>query len=280
MQVRGHDIGVCGWSLLPTDIADLISKVRQLGLTHVQLGLSQLLKKEDRADDIALLKKSGLTITSTSISFPEEDYSTIAIIRRTGGLVPDEFWEARRELAIRAGKLTADLGLKYLEFHIGFVPSSNDPFYKKLVDRVSEVGHAIGKVGVDLLMETGQESASELLQFLNDLNCRNIGVNFDPANMILYGSGEPIDAISILNRHIKHVHVKDAIASEQPRMEWGKEVLFGTGQVGVQPFLDALDDVEYEGVLSIERESGNDRLADIASAIRVLHKADAAPVAE
>jgi len=271
MQVRGHDIGVCGWSLKPKDTPDLISKVKSLGLNHLQLGLNPLLDKQAGiSDDLAALKNSGLMITSSSIGFPGEDYSTIALIRRTGGLVPEESWEQRKEIALRAGKLTAQLGISSMEFHAGFIPTSSDPFYKTIVDRVREVAMGLSQDGVDLLLETGQESASELLQFLNDLNCRNVGCNFDPANMILYGSGDPVEAVAILNRHIKHVHVKDAIASAQPRMQFGKEVPVGHGQVGVQQFLDALDDVQYTGVLCIEREAGNDRLADIQHAIEML----------
>src|SRR5262249_59883502 len=105
--------------------------------------------------------------------------------------------------------------------HLGAVPPSNDPTYGKILSRVAEVADALAKLGVSLLAETGQETASELLQFLNDLRRRNVEVNFDPANMILYGAGDPIDAIRVLGRHIRHVHVKDATLSDQPRMKWG-----------------------------------------------------------
>jgi sugar phosphate isomerase/epimerase len=276
MEIRGHDIGVCGWSLLPKDAADLVAKVKQLGLSHMQVGLSALLAKpeSERAAEIEILKSSGLTITATSVSFPGEDYSTIAMIQRTGGFLPDEHWPQRREMALRAGELTAKLGVKFTELHVGFVPTSSDPIYKVIVHRTREVAQALAGVGVDLLMETGQESGSELLQFLNDLNCRNTGVNFDPANMVLYGTGDPIETISVLNRHVRHIHVKDAIESEQPHMQWGKEVPLGSGQVGVEQFLDALDDIDYTGVLSIERESGNDRMAEIRAAIEVLRRFD------
>jgi sugar phosphate isomerase/epimerase len=124
--------------------------------------------------------------------------------------------------------------------------------------------------GIELLMETGQESASELLQFLNDLRCKGASVNFDPANMILYGAGDPIEAISILGRHIRHVHVKDATMSSQPRMSWGEEVPFGAGQVPQREFVAALAGIGYRGPLVIERESGNDRMRDIQTAIATL----------
>jgi sugar phosphate isomerase/epimerase len=227
----------------------------------------------DCSADWEVLRKSGLEITATSIGFPGEDYSSIPMIRRTGGLVPDDQWAARRDMAIRAGKLTAELGVKFLEFHVGFVPTSNDPFYATLVERTREVAQALGNENVDLLMETGQESASELLQFLNDLNCRNLAINLDPANLILYGAGDPLEAVPILGRHIQHVHMKDAIASMQPRLQWGREVTLGSGQVPVEALLDALEEIDYDGNISIERTS-TDPMTDVRTAIEVLQRAD------
>jgi sugar phosphate isomerase/epimerase len=257
-------------------MAELISRVKLCGLEHIQLGLASLLERDEatRASDIDQLMRSGLKLTATMIGFPGEDYTSIASIRRTGGVAPDELWTARRELTIRAAKLTQQLGVKLLTFHAGFVPPSSDPAYAVMVDRISSVANAVAPDGVTLLMETGQESASELLQFLNDLNCRNVGVNYDPANMILYGAGDPLDAIAILNRHIQHVHVKDAVPSDQPRMQWGKEVPFGMGDVVPFEFLDALDKIDYTGPLCIEREAGPDRIAAVRSAIDALKSAE------
>jgi sugar phosphate isomerase/epimerase len=267
MQVRGNDIGVCGWSLQPADSTDLVAKVKQLGLAHVQIGLRPLLAKDgsERQAEIDTLSNSNLTITATSITFPGEDYSTIDTIRRTGGFVPDEAWPQRLEMAIRAGELTAALGVKCTEFHVGFIPTSNDPTYKVLVDRAREVAVALAKVDVDLLMETGQESGSELLQFLNDLNCRNVGVNFDPANMILYDKGDPIAALRVLGPWIRQVHIKDATRTQVPG-QWGAEVPTGTGEVDWRAFFATLKALKFGGDFVIEREAGNQRVEDIQAA--------------
>ena len=112
--------------------------------------------------------------------------------------------------------------------------------YQRIVDRVREVADILGKQGVTLVMETGQEPVAELLEFLHDLKATNVAINFDPANMILYGAGDPIEAIKTLGKNIQHVHVKDATASAKPGEEWGEEVAFGTGQVGPQRFIEAL----------------------------------------
>jgi sugar phosphate isomerase/epimerase len=93
--------------------------------------------------------------------------------------------------------------------------------------------------------------------------------------MILYGAGDPIDAIRTLSRHIRHVHVKDGTASSRPGQEWGEEVPFGTGQVGPKQFLAALDRIDYRGPLAIEREAGSQRMADVKTAIESLRQAAA-----
>ncbi|MCS7033281.1 MAG: sugar phosphate isomerase/epimerase [Phycisphaerae bacterium] len=275
MNIDGHDIGVCSWSLRPRDLDDLFQKVRRLGLSHVQLAVADFVSADDASCQamIRQVASSGLKLTATMIHFPGEDYTTIASIRRTGGYVPDDRWNDRKAASVAAGRITRDLGVNKLSTHVGFVPPSSDPAYATIVGRVGEIAGELASLGVSLLMETGQEAATELLQFLNDLRCRNVGINFDPANMILYGAGDPIEAIRTLGRHIWHVHVKDAVGSDHPGTNWGEEVPFGSGQVPVTEFLNELDSVGYRGPLVIEREAGEDRLADVATAIRTLQGA-------
>jgi L-ribulose-5-phosphate 3-epimerase len=275
MKIAGHDIGVCSWSIHPKDTPDLIASVKKLGLQHVQLAMGALAVMDDKQkhQELGLLKNSGLTFTAGMIGFGDEDYTTIASIRKTGGYVNEQLFPMRRQITKAAAQVGLELGMKMLTAHIGFVPPSSDPNYAKMVERVGLIADDLKSLGVILLMETGQESAPELLQFLNDLARPNVKVNFDPANMILYGAGEPIEAIGILGRHIGHVHVKDATASNNPGTVWGTEVPFGTGQVPPREFLRALEDAGFTGPLAIEREAGETRMKDIAFAIETLKKA-------
>ncbi|CAN5436767.1 sugar phosphate isomerase/epimerase [soil metagenome] len=275
MQIASHHIGVCSWSLQPASMGELVSSMKQLGLEHVQLALRPLITSSEasRGEELRVLRESGLKLTAGMIGFAGEDYSTIANIRKTGGYLPDATWEIRRDETIAAASLARELGLSALTTHIGFVPASSDGGYEKMLARVAEIADALASQELSLLMETGQETAPELLQFLNDVRCRNVEVNFDPANMILYGAGDPHDAVRVLGRHIRHVHIKDATLSDQPRMKWGNEVPFGTGQVRPRTFLDALHAVEYFGPLVIEREAGPDRMDDIRDAIAALREA-------
>jgi sugar phosphate isomerase/epimerase len=274
MQIHGHDIGVCSWSLKPKDLGDLFTKVRRLNLEHVQLAVGDFVSADEqrRAELISAVRKSGLTTTATMINFDGEDYTTIASIRRSGGYVPDDKWEARKAQTIEAAKITKELGVTRISTHVGFIPMSSDPMYRVMVERVGGIATELDDLGIVLLMETGLEPASELLQFLNDLPTRNVGVNFDPANMILYGAGDPIDAIRTLGRHIMHVHVKDARSSEHPGTQWGEEVPFGAGEVPAAEFHEALHEIEYAGPLVIEREAGEDRMTDVRTAIEALSR--------
>ena len=272
MQIGGHDIGVCSWSLRPKSMADVVAGVRSVGLSHVQLALAPLVALDEtrRQSELATLGQSGLTVIATMMSFDGEDYSTIASIHQTGGYLADDTWPLRRDLTAAAAKLSAQLGVKLLTTHIGFVPAKGDAGYVMMLGRIREVAAVLAREGVTLSLETGQEKAAVLRAFLEDLQVENVAVNFDPANMILYGAGDPIEAIGVLAKFIRSVHVKDGTASGKPGEEWGAEVPFGSGQVGPERFFGALDQIGYRGPLAIEREAGEQRAEDVRAAIEVL----------
>lgn len=265
-------MGVCSWSLRPANAKALVEAVRACALEHIQLALGPILSLDEpaRTAELSVIKEAGLVITATMISFDGEDYSSIATIRRTGGFLPDETWDARREITVAAAKLTQSLGVTKMSTHVGFIPPPNHEGYAVALERIAGLCQELAPLGVELLMETGQEPASELLQFINNLNSKNIGVNFDPANMILYGEGNPVDAVKMLGRHIKHVHIKDAVRSARPGIDWGSEVPFGDGEVPHKMFIETLEKLGYAGPLVIEREAGDKRVEDVKYAIETL----------
>ncbi len=275
MQINGHDIAVCSWSLQPRSIEDLLDRVRLLQLSHVQLALAPLITMDDdaRKRAIATLRDSMLQFTGGMISFDGEDYSSIDSIRRTGGFVPDDLWPARRQRVAAAARVARELKLPSVTTHIGFVPSSSRAEHRLMADRVREAAEMLAASDVRLLLETGQEPAHELREFLEELHSPTVGINFDPANMILYGAGDPITAVGALGQRIGHVHIKDAVASREPGQQWGDEVPFGTGQVDPRRFLNALKATGYDGPLAIEREAGTQRLADVRTAVAALRQA-------
>lgn len=272
MNVHGHDIAVCSWSLRPDGMQDLVRMLGEVGLEHVQLGLLDLVQLDDKRkyQELGHLRAGKVKLTGGMMAFPGEDYSTIDAIRRTGGFLPDDTWALRRRLSQEAAKLARDLDMRLIGTHVGFVPPRSDPRYRVIVSRVRELAGIFVDHGLDLLMETGQERAEELLEFLHELSAPNVQINFDPANMVLYGAGDPIEAIRTLGPHIRHVHAKDATPSQRPGVDWGEEVPFGSGRVAPGAFLTALREVGYAGPLAIEREAGDNRIADVRTAIQSL----------
>jgi sugar phosphate isomerase/epimerase len=274
MNIGNHTIAVCSWSLKPKDAGDLASLVGQVGLSDVQLFLGPIVSLDaaGRRAYFDTLKRANINVVSGMIGFAGEDYTTIATIRQSGGFMPNDLWPARRQTTIDAARAGADAGVTVLTTHIGFVPHADDPNYTTARDRIGEVARDLARLGVTFLFETGQEKADELLHLLTDLKAPNVGVNFDPANMILYGAGDPVAAVKKLGQHIRQVHVKDATASAKPGEEWGNEVAFGTGQVPHQAFADALKDIGFTGPLVIEREAGPQRVEDVRFAVETLRR--------
>jgi sugar phosphate isomerase/epimerase len=260
-------IGVCSWSL-GNDLQILNKLKAESGIEHIHLALKPAINNESYLEDIPA---SGWAISATMIDFPQEDYSTLDSIRRTGGIIPDYCWESNRGLVQWAVEATSQLEVKYLELHFGFIDLCEKDYAYKLLDRAKEIGDIAGESGVKILFETGQETVGTLRKFLEMLNHPALAVNFDPANMILYGKGNPVEAVDLLGTWIKHVHIKDAISSPA-KDNWGSEVVWGSGEVGQDAFLNALERNGFTGTLSIEREAGRNRVEDIQTAVNQLSR--------
>lgn len=270
MRCGDWPVAVCSWSLR-TDVAGVAAAMRQLGMEHVNLALRGALAA-GAEEYLAAVRQQSWTISAATLGFPQEDYSTLETIRLTGGIVPDACWPENRERFLRAAAITASLGVRRLTMHAGFLESDDAAQARRVRQRVAELADAAGAEGLELLMETGQETAACLHRFLEEVNHPALGVNFDPANMILYGAGDPIEAVGRLGPWIKHVHVKDALRAAEPG-QWGREVPWGEGEVGDAAFLEALRRAGFDGVLAIEREAGDDRLGDIRLAAKRLAEA-------
>ncbi len=213
-----------------------------------------------------MFQSAGIAIVSGMFGCVGEDYSTLDTIRATGGIAPDATWPQNWQNIQATVKLAKSLGMKLVTFHAGFLPHDDqDPNFVKLKQRLSEVTELFGAHGIALGLETGQETADALRAFLQKLDRPNLGVNFDPANMLLYDKGNPIDALRTLSPWIRQVHIKDALRTKVPGT-WGEEVAAGTGEVDWPAFFTTLQQVGFKGDLCIEREAGSQRVADIGAA--------------
>ena len=267
IKCNNWPISVCSWSL-KNDFEKLASLREQTEVNCLHLGLSPALAPKGNKY-LRTIEAQNWKISATMMDFPQEDYSTLDNIKITGGIIPEDCWLDNRKRLIDGIAITADLGVEYLTFHLGFIDMENQQALTTISDRVIELAQAAQKKNVMLLFETGQETAEELKSFLQLLNHPAIGVNFDPANMILYDKGCPAQAIEILKPWVKHLHIKDAIRT-RTKGTWGQEVPWTTGQVNSTEFLKILKSTHYASAVAVEREAGDNRLTDIKNAVESL----------
>jgi sugar phosphate isomerase/epimerase len=260
-------LAVCSWSLRPTSPAELAERLAETGISRVQLELDHLRKNPEVWGNCAdVLAAHGVSIASGMFGTVGEDYSTLETIKATGGIVPDETWEENWSNIQATVEIAAKLGMKLVTFHAGFLPhDTQDPVYVKLRERITRIAELFAAKGIDLGFETGQEDAPTLAAFLTDLAMPSVGVNFDPANMILYAKGDPVAALRVLRPWLKQCHIKDATQTKVPGT-WGAEVPAGTGEVDWDGFFAVLSETGYTGDFCIEREAGSQRVEDIRAA--------------
>lgn len=234
-----------------------LSVVQELGIPTIQLHApaAETRTPENAAAFTAKLKEMGVTITTVFCGYEGESYADIPTTAKTVGLVPKETRAARLQETKEIADFAKLLGVEAVGMHIGFVPhdTESDDFKDIVAVAQEACDHCKGN-GQRIHLETGQESADGLLAFLEAVGRDNLFINFDPANMILYGSGQPIDALKKVGKYVRGVHCKDATWSDKPGEEWGCEVPFGQGEVNAELFLQTLKEVGYDGPLTIERE--------------------------
>jgi L-ribulose-5-phosphate 3-epimerase len=260
-------LAVCSWSLRPANPEQLVEQLKVIGIPRVQIALGPLREQPQVWGKTSeLFARNKIEIVSGMIATVGEDYSTPETIRQTGGVVPDQHWEQNRQNIQADAVLATKLGIKLVTFHAGFLPhEEHDPAFAKLLDRIARIADMFAGKGLTLGFETGQETAETLQIFLQKLNRPNVGVNFDPANMILYDKGNPIEALRVLGPWLKQCHLKDATKTKVPCI-WGAEVVVGTGEVDWPAFFKTLRELNFKGWLCIEREAGDQRVADIRTA--------------
>jgi L-ribulose-5-phosphate 3-epimerase len=249
-----------------------IRKVHDLGFPTCQLGMKSL------DDGMAMrlrkaLDQYGVEVTSLVAGGPGPEVYDFYRGPLTIGLVPREYREAR----IAATKQTSDFakrcGIRGVQRHCGFIPENpNDPLYKEVVAAVREVASYCQRNGQSFRCETGQETPVTLVRMIRDTGVDTLGVNFDAANLILYGKANPVDAVELLGPYIKGVHAKDGLYPTNPK-ELGREVPIGQGKVNFPVLVRKLKEAGYHGPLTIEREiEGAEQTRDILASKAYLEK--------
>ncbi|MBM4017608.1 MAG: sugar phosphate isomerase/epimerase [Planctomycetes bacterium] len=262
-----HLIASTLWSLAVRDTVKALQAVADLGFKAVHFTFMEDSDAEpENLERIRrTLRRTGLAVPAGMVAFEGEDYSTIASIRRTGGIVDPAVFPERLERCHRWGKAMAGLGIRHVTTHAGFLPEPHEPHYAAVCGRLGQVADALHAAGLTVGLETGQEPARLLTRILDDLGRDFLSVNFDAANFVLYGSDDPVAAARLLAPRVTMVHMKDGTRSDRPGEVWGEDVPLGTGHVDFAAVLRTLEAGGFTGALIIEREAGNNRLGDLAA---------------
>lgn len=282
--MKKFSIGVMTESFRLPTWPDGVKKAREIGADGIQLYVTdgqmkaEDLTKEQRRDFRQFMADNGLVISALcgDIGGFSRESQNETILRRTKCFID----------------LAVDLGTAVVTTHFGVVPDNPDsPIYQNQFKLCRELGKYASERGVSLAAETGPEAPEILCRFLDDVDSPGIGVNLDPANLVMVNNNDPVKAVYTLRKYIRHTHAKDGVFLKScdpvklyesfaengiEAFDWGtcfKEVPLGTGQVDWNNYLNALEEIGYHGFLTIEREVGENPVADISTALAFLKKA-------
>lgn len=273
-KIEPMEIGLMFWAT--QDAETVLRTVSGLGLRAGQLGVPPELDCGGALTEWKNgLKEFDMTATSAVCSYLGEDYADFETVHRTVGFTTPGVRAERIARTRRVSDFAHDLGIPGVSCHIGFIPSDRgEVLYHDLRDLTRSLCDHCGINNQNFVLETGQESAAVLLSFIADVDRANLKVNFDPANMIMYGSGDPLNALKVLFPHVISVHCKDGHSPVKGSGLLGVECVLGDGEVNIPTFIKELHELGYKGALSIEREEPDaaKRLADIKTGIARLKK--------
>ncbi|MBQ1945737.1 MAG: sugar phosphate isomerase/epimerase [Clostridia bacterium] len=182
----------------------------------------------------------------------------------TLGIVPVTYRHVRIQNLLSGAAFARKLGLKDVITHMGFIPeNASDPNYPGVRAAVRYLAEELKKNDQNLLFETGQETPVTLLRLIEEVGTGNLFINLDPANLIVYGKANPIDAMDVFGAYVRGVHAKDGTYPTNGN-DLGPEVKVGCGKVNFPAFIKALKEHGYDGSITIEREiKGEQQLIDI-----------------
>ncbi len=184
------------------------------------------------------------------------------------GLVPKKYRKIRLKALRKGADFAKKIGVKAIITHFGFLPENiTDKNYKDVLNVLKDIGGYCADIGIEFWFETGQETPVVLLRFIEESKLSNLGINLDPANLIMYGKGNPIDALDVFGKYVTNVHAKDGCPPTNGKI-LGEEVPIGQGSVRFPEFIKKLKRIGYAGELILEREiSGEEQDRDIRKAV-------------
>ncbi len=258
---------------LESDPSGLIAGIREMGfgVCHISVYEPSYATDDVRAFLISELKKHDVRVTAVWAGWPGRVVWDFIEGPTTTGLVPPDLRDERARIVKQTAGFAKALGADMVMTHIGFVPEDpNEPKYTELLPVLRDIAAHCASLGQDFCFETGQETPVTLLRTIAALGMDNVGVNFDPANLLMYGKANAVDAVDTLAPWIRGVHIKDGLYPVDGS-KLGDEKPLGTGQVDFPAFLAKLEKLGYAGSLCIETEvPAAERPAAVGAAKRQL----------
>ena len=271
-SVKPFETGLMFWAE-ETGAAATLDKVKAYGLHNGQLGLGPNIDLDKALPDWqTVLPAYDIALTAAVCSYEGEDYANLERVHESVGFTTPAYRAERGARTKAIAAFAAELDLRAVSCHIGFIPADPaDHLYGDMLALTQDICDDLAKRNQNFVLETGQESAPVLLSFLSDADRTNLKVNFDPANMVMYGYSDPVGALALLRPWVLSVHCKDGTLPTAPG-SLGKEVRLGDGEVDFPAFLHQLKAMEYTGPLTIEREEPDQAVksADVRVAIERL----------
>ncbi len=191
----------------------------------------------------------------------------------TMGLIP-EYTRKRRIADLKAGAdFAAMVGAPAIITHCGFIPETPKcHLYMEVLDALGEIAEYCQKLGLEFWFETGQETPVTLLRTIEDIGLPNLGINLDTANIILYGKGNPVDALDVFGKYVRNLHIKDGVYPQNGH-KLGHETPIGQGKVDFEKVITKLHELGFTGELVVEREiTGEQQARDIMTALDYIGK--------
>jgi sugar phosphate isomerase/epimerase len=249
-----------------------LAKVHELALPTAQIFVDGF--EADLAGQLRQsLGKYQIEATALVVGGPGKEVWDFYQGPLTIGLLPKATRSARIAHIKKASDFAKQCGISAVQTHCGFIPENpNDPEYRGTVAAIREVATHCKGNGQNFRYETGQETPITLVRAMGDVGVDNQGVNFDLANLILYGKANPLDAIELLGPYVQGIHAKDGMWPTNPK-QLGQEVAIGKGKVDFPHIIERLKQLNYRGAVTIEREiSGPQQLEDVREAKMYLER--------
>ncbi len=248
-----------------------MAKVAELGLPTCQVSWPAENSLEQAEELKQAADRHGVQISTLWSHLPGRTVWNFLEGPATIGVVPPDMRNRRTAALINAAHVAAGIGVQSITTHVGFVPEfPGDEDYYGTLQALKAVAATCAAEGIDFWFETGQETPVTLLRMIQDIGGDNVGINLDPANLLMYGKANPVDAVDVFGQYVRGMHAKDG---EYPTdgASLGREKPLGEGRVNFPVLMPKLKEKGFCGAVTIEREiAGPQQIADIKRAMEML----------